>query len=247
VRHEVGHAVASPELDFGGRVFLSEGYAEVAAGGTSRKSAYPLRAADLDEEELVNYIAAGHFARYLVETRGWTTYQDAVGGGGLEFVLGLSIDALVEEFEREAPAAFPPRDPCPYPELPNIADGVWEESLSFSCGAEGATQYEFPDWSGTEGAAVWRSVRLDAGTYALEVEGGVEAVVVGCHTEVLTELPEAPSNGDVWNEVDQGPDATFAAGLEHEVELAAGTYRVALSSGTQEEETMRIRLRRLGG
>ena len=206
-----------------------------------------MRVEDLDEEELANYITAGHFARYLVETRGWTTYQDAVGGGGLESVLGLPVDALVEEFEREAPAAYPPRDPCPYPELPSVADGVWEESLTFSCGAEEATQYEFPDWSGTEGAAVWRSVRLDAGTYALEVEGGVEAVVVGCHTEVLSELPESPSSGDVWNEVDQGPDATFIAGVVHEVELTAGVYRVAMSSGTEGEETMRLRLRRLDG
>jgi len=245
VRHEVGHAIASPDLDFGGRVFLSEGYAEVAAGGTSRKSTYPMQAEDLDQKALPNYITAGHFARYLVETRGWTTYQDAVSGGGLESVLGLPADVLIEEYEREAPAAYPPRHPCPYPELPRVGDGIWEESLTFSCEAEDATQYEFPDWSGTEGAAMWRSVRLEAGTYGLEVEGGVEAIVLGCHTEVLSALPESPSNGDVWNEVDQGPDATFASGVEHELKLSAGTYRVALSSGTEGEEAMRLRLRRL--
>ncbi len=245
VRHEVGHAIASPALDFGGRAFLSEGYAELAAGHTSRKSTIPMRADDLDQAELANYVTAGHFARYLVQTHGWTTYQDAVASGDVESVLGQPLHVLADDYEREAPAAYPPRHPCPYPELPRIDDGLWQESLTFSCASQQATQYEFPDFSGTDGAAVWRSVTLDAGTYSLEVEGGAEAVVLGCHTDVLSDLPEPPSNGDVWNEVDQRPATTFAAGVEHELQLTAGTYRVAMSSGNEGEETMRLRLRRL--
>jgi len=241
VKHEVAHAVEADQIDFGGRVFLSEGHAEVLDGATSWKADTRLTVDGLEAKELTTYLSAHHFARYLVENYGWEAYQEALAAGGFEQRLGISTSELLDEYERNAPAAYPPRQPCPYPELQG-EDGSWDESFSFSCGSDEASQYEYGRWSRTEGAAVWRTVELEAGSYGIEVEGGVEALVIGCHTEVLSELPEAPSSGDLWNEVDQRPETAFAAGSVHEFAVTAGTYRVAVSSGVETEATMRLRL-----
>ncbi|MGH1348567.1 MAG: hypothetical protein ACRBN8_43880 [Nannocystales bacterium] len=248
LRHEIGHSFAASELDFGGRAFLSEGFAEVAAGRHTAFASYPMQVSDLDldDDELRSSVGAHRFARYLVETRGWPSYVAAMRHGDLEGVFGMSEAALVEEFEQEAPALYPGRNPCDHPVLPEVAEGEWEETMTFSCGSEGATQYEFSSWSATRDAALWRSVTLEEGRYGLEVEGGAQALIVQCQTEVLAEEPSLVSRLDVRNEADnRRQDVPLAAGVEHELEVAAGTYRVGISSGTEGQATMRVHLRRL--
>lgn len=244
IRHELAHAVERQEIDFASD-FWSEGFAVVGAGASSTESLFETLSVDdlSGERELINYAATGHFARYLVETRGWQAYR-AILEDGIEDALGQSPQSLVDEYEREAPAAYPPRHPCPYPVL-QPDDTGWTETFSFSCETPDATQYENLAASGTRGAAMVRSVVLEAGTYTFELQGGSELVLLGCLTEELVALPEPPSNGDVWNEVDQGQGQPFEAGISHTLTVTRGTYRIAISSNTEDEATMELRIRRI--
>ena len=190
LRHEVVHAVERGNLNFPS-VFWAEGHAEAGGGLTSWKSIHgPLLVEGLGSNDLVNYASAGHFARYLVETRGWEAYQRAIESG-VEEVFGVSEEELVAEYEREAPAAYPPRHPCPFPELQSDGAGEWRESFNFSCDTPGATQYEYRGFPASPGAAILRSVELEAGTYEVELDGGREVVLLGCHTEELEVVPVA--------------------------------------------------------
>jgi len=243
LRHEVVHAVEREELDFPS-VFWAEGHAEAGRGLTSWKSIHgPLLVEDLGSNDLVNYVSAGHFARYLVETRGWGAYQDAIERG-VEEVFGISEAELVAEYEREAPAAYPPRDPCPFPELESDGAEGWRESFNFSCDTPGATQYEYRGFPSSPGAALLRSVELEAGTYEVELEGGREVVLLGCHTEELDVVHDSPSNGDLQNETGHGLGKGFESGEIHKVTVTSGVYRVAVSSGTEGMGSMILRLRR---
>jgi len=190
-----------------------------------------------DRYVFANYVSTGHLARYLVETRGWGAYR-AVLKRGSEAALGLTVEALFQEYEREAPAAYPPQpSSCAFPEL-ETDGGDWSERFTFSCEASEATQYEYLGRSASRGAAVVRSVELDAGTYEMESMGGDGFILVGCLTDVLDVLPDEPPEGDLDNEVDHWTGQFFPSGVRHRISVTRGQYRVALSSGTEAEAAM---------
>ncbi len=244
VHHELAHAVAR-DFRFDSR-FWSEGFAEVASGIMSQKSGTEVLTTEQlsDEYVFANYVSAGHLARYLVETRGWGTYL-AVLEGGSEAALGQSTEALFQEYEREAPAAYPPEpSSCAFPEL-ETDGGDWSERFTFSCDAPEATQYEYLKGSRSRGAAVVRSVELDGGTYEMESAGGDGFILVGCLTGVLDVLPDGPSEGDLDNEVGHWTGQFFPSGVRHRISVTRGQYRVAVSSGTEAETAMEFHIRRV--
>ena len=158
IHHELGHAIEAGRIDFES-TFWSEGFAEVTTGHTSKKSQLEsLTTAHLaDDRPLVNYVTTGHLARYLVETQGWGSYR-AILDRGIEDAIGVSTESLVDEYESNAPAAYPPRSPCPHPPLATSGADAWSERLTFSCETPEATQYEFLRSSRSRGAALLRSV-----------------------------------------------------------------------------------------
>ena len=244
VHHEIAHAVAR-DFRFDSR-FWSEGFAEVASGVMSQKSELEVLTTEQlsDRYVFANYVSTGHLARYLVETRGWGAYR-AVLERGSEAGLGLTEEALFQEYEREAPAAYPPRpSSCDFPEL-ETDGGDWSERFRFSCEASEATQYEYLGRSASRGAAVIRSVELDAGTYEMESMGGDGFILVGCLTDVLDVLPDEPPEGDLDNEVDHWTGQFFPSGVRHRISVTRGQYRVALSSGTEAEAAMEFHIRRV--
>lgn len=245
VDHELVHAVTR-SINFPS-LFWEEGNAEVLAGGATLKSQQVTLTVDgLSAQELPNYVTAAHFQRFLVETRGLDAYVDLVQNGfDLEANYGESPSALVAEYEEEAPAVYPPIEPCPHPRLTE-SDGTWEETVSFSC--ESGSQYETVSATVSRGAAAHRAVELEAGTYEVRADGGDSFYGMGCQMEALDEHPDFddfPSNGSLPNEADGAAPFRFAANETHVLELTEGTYRFTLSSGKESTATMSLSIRRL--
>lgn len=245
VHHELGHAVEMGQFDFES-TFWSEGFAEVSAGSMSKKSQLESLTVGhfSDELPLVNYVTTGHVARYLVETYGWVTYRSVLENG-LEDTLAVSAESFVDEYESNAPAAYPSRSSCSHPPLATENDASWSESLTFSCETPEATQYEHLRSSRSRGAAILRAVELEAGTYELESVGGEGVVLLGCLTDELDELPDPGLDTDVPDEVSDSLGKSFSSGSPHQITVRGGTYRIAVSSGSEEEATVEIHLRRL--
>ena len=135
---------------------------------TSYDERFVLEAEDLQDNELFTYMTASHFCRFLVETFGMERFVRATHGEPLLDVFGAGADELTARYEREVPYSYPPLQPCPFPELPEVAPGEWSEALEFSCDSPEATQLEHATWSADEDAAVFRRVTVPAGTYAIE-------------------------------------------------------------------------------
>ncbi len=245
MEHELVHA-ALRDVEFPS-TFWREGNAELLAGtaGTRRDPSILLTPELFEAQELTNYVEATHFQRYLVETRGWEVYAELVRGGfDIQAVYGSTPEEIAAEYEAQAPAGYPPLDACDDPEIERTGDGIWETELTFSCAD--ASQLEGYSSSNDVGAAVHRTVSLEAGTYEIRQDGGSVLSVEGCWTEVLDAIPtEIPSNGDIPNEVDRGRAFLFAADETHTVTVTDGLYRFSLGSGTESEATLGLTIRRV--
>lgn len=242
IGHELVHAAAR-DLHFPSS-FWSEGAAEVLSRGTLRDEGVVLGPEDLEADSLTTYRSAAHFSRFLVETRGWEAYRLAIRGESLDDVYGQSATSLVGEYEREVPYAYPSLEPCPYPRIPQTGERRWEAELEFSCESADATEFEGGDWSQTPGAAVPRAVELEAGTYDLTLTGGQRVHAIACHEQVLSTATTAPSNGDLYSEIDLATSLPFDAGETHRLELTDGTYVLWISSGTYAAATVSISIER---
>lgn len=246
MEHELSHA-ALRDIDFPS-TFWREGNAELLAGvnGTRRDPNATLTTASFGADELPNDAEATHFQRYLVETRGWESYRTLVHSGfDLEAVYGLTPGELAAEYESQAPAGYPPLDVCDDPQLEATEEGLWRVEATFSCGT--GSQLEGGSFSSDVGAAVRRTVYLDAGTYEVRQDGGSAMFIEGSWVDVLDELPsEVPSSGDVPNQVDQaGGGFEFPANETHTLALTDGLYLFSLSSGTESEATVALMVRRV--
>jgi hypothetical protein len=227
VDHELVHAV-SRDLPYPSR-FWSEGTAEMFANFTRRQS-MPVEPEDLDAETLTNYGNPASFARYIVETYGWPAFRRIIRGDAIEDVLGVSVTEITQDFDADAPYSYPEFSPCDFPTLPTEGPGAWAETVSFTCDSPGATTFEFPAYSDTQGPALLRSVTLDAGTYEIAFVGELAHgyTLLGCQTTELDEDPGFERVGDVYNEANGGTGTFFPALGRQVLQLAAGTYRVAL-------------------
>jgi hypothetical protein len=245
LRHEVVHAVAR-DVPFPS-LFWSEGTAEIVAGiRTYKDDSIVLDASSLEADALVNYVSASHFARFIIETRGWDGFNAAIRGDPLEDALGETAQELTAAYERDAPHSYPPFEPCPYPSLPEISNGVWSEQLDFSCASGEATQFEAePDgWSSSPGAGISRTVELEEGTYALRLEGGEKILARRCQLTTESEPMADPFAFDIRSE-GYGLPNEFEAGREHVVYIGAGTYWFGISSGSNDRVVAEITVTRI--
>lgn len=239
VDHELVHAV-STSIKFPS-TFWEEGVAEALNGAGTHLYDRMLSSDALTSVERPNYAAAGHFVRWLIETRGMDRLNRAIRQQPLEKIYGQSAEELVADYNETAPWGYPAWAPCPQPEVPQVSDGSWAESLTFSCETELATAKE---WYGT---SLFRTLALEAGTYEITLAGGLGALVVGCQMDVLEERPVEMSHGDLMNEAERSQTAfgTFLeSGKVHEITITDGVYRFAISSGVYGPATMDISVRR---
>ena len=247
--HELSHAIKP--LDSFPSEFWAEGSAQALVGRISL--ADPTRAlsvADLDSEDLPNYVRATHFQRYLIEEYGVAGYADLVASGfAVQETFGLSPQQLVAAFEADAPFAYPAFDACTDAEISELGGGGWSASVEFSCDSAEATQYEREDFAGPRsasvGAAVHRTLELPEGAYDFRLEGGEGFSLEGCFLEALSESPTGfRLNGDVFNAVERANATAYASGETHRLRVTRGLYRVTLSSGTEAEALLDFSVQR---
>lgn len=244
--HELVHAIVR-DMEFES-LFWQEGVAEAVSGGPTWKD--PRRALtpdDLQAESLVTYRSAAHFNRFIIETRGWEAYRRVVFESvSMEEALGSSNAAILGEYESSVPFAYPALDPCPFPTLPQTDDGGWSETLDLDCASDDATQFERVTSSSVDGGiGVVRRLELSAGTYAVELHGGVEVIALACAATELPEQSEPPTNGDLYSEYDFALGTPLESGSEHVLTLTDGTYRFSVTSGTQEASSATLMVRRI--
>ena len=240
VDHEVVHAVvarfASPPA------FWSEGIAvALERNGTHEGGATVLDSAAITDERQLDYATAGHFVRWLLETRDSAAYPRILNGESVDAIYGASLEDLAAEHEATRPHAYPPWSPCDYPELTEAEPGIWTETIAVSCSE--------PDSSSAEGYrfAVPRSVELEAGRYELTTTGGVGTRVVGCQMDAWPDPPPSMANGDVPNEVENSQTSVgllFHSGSTHELNLTDGVYKVVVSTEADAEDVT-VDLRRV--
>jgi hypothetical protein len=229
VDHEIVHAVAR-DIEFPSR-FLSEGTAELLSGSSRRDTSITLTPADLEADVLYNYVSATHFSRFVVEVFGRDAFLQLISGVPFDDALGITPLEATQRYEDEAPYAYPSMDPCPYPALPSVADGVWQETVEFTCDSPEASGFEFGGYSENPNPTIFRTVHLEAGEYEFDYDGGIAPgyVVLGCFTDVLDTPPAPPpSNGDLFNEIDGGGGTWFPGAGRQILAVTEGTYRVAL-------------------
>ncbi|MEX1367492.1 MAG: hypothetical protein AB1Z98_30470 [Nannocystaceae bacterium] len=243
VDHEVVHAVVDRFAD--PAPFWNEGIAEaLTKRGTFRgyRQSVTDNVSARDSLE-VDYATAGHFVRWLVETRGIDSVRERLRGIAVEQALGESLDALEAEHAAEAPYTYPPiRDACDFLPLAAVDERSWSERIDISCDQESISRFE-----GFWLSAV-RTVELSAGRYELRTTGGQGARLVGCQDRAWPEPPPAMVNGDVPNAVENGQTSLgvlFDSDVVHQLQLTDGRYKVVLPTW-EDEDTVEISLRRMG-
>ncbi|EDM77803.1 hypothetical protein PPSIR1_38514 [Plesiocystis pacifica SIR-1] len=245
--HELVHAVLR-NRDFS-RLFWSEGLAEGLKGqGTLLNTSGDVLASyDADESSKLDYRAAGHFMRWLVETRGLSAMQDFIAGESFESAFGGPLQELADEHDASAPYAYPDWEPCSGPELASSGEESWRESVTASCSDPETERL-------TVGVpTVTRIVTLEGGAYEVSMSGGVGLWIRGCLDKALQdELPSYNEdgsviyywNGDVFNEAQfshTGLFSFFPSERVHELELTPGRYEVAIEAGADDPATVNWR------
>jgi hypothetical protein len=228
IDHEIVHAVTR-DIDFPS-LFWSEGTAELASGITRKELGRMLTPDQFVATEMKNYLTAGHFSRFIVETYGWDAFNRIIRGESLDDVLGITELEVTQLYENDAPYSYPWLEPCPYPPVPSVEPGRWQETVAFTCESPDTSTFEFTSHSFQPGPVLLRSVELEAGEYEFEYDGASASgyVLLGCQTEALDVPPEAPSNGDLYNEAEQANGTLFPTVGRHILAVTDGTYRVAL-------------------
>ncbi len=134
VEHELVHAVAAvfPNRD----AFFSEGLAVALSGSTEFGPYAPVFPVARPED--VDYVSAGHFVRWLIETHGIEAVIDHLESSGslAQFEQRFGpLDEVVEAFVSTAPAVYPPLYVHPTPTLDERGVEIWASELDVDCDA----------------------------------------------------------------------------------------------------------------
>ncbi len=136
VEHELVHAITA---QLGNRdSFFDEGLAEALSSATTFGQFAPAFPAGSSAE--VDYASAGHFVRWLLESRGWSQLRAHLSepGGVAEFeaVFGQELEELTQEFFASANPVYPRLYEHPIPSFDAAGDAIWASALEFDCERE---------------------------------------------------------------------------------------------------------------
>jgi hypothetical protein len=242
VDHELVHAViatfASPAA------LWNEGAAEaLQSDRTLRGSSTPV--ANLDRTTLeVDYLTAGHFSRWLVETRGIETYRSLLRAGGsarvaFEDTYAMTIEDAQAQYLSEAPYSYGALIGCEHPELPQVDALTWSDTLEVDCANADVH-------ATTGGLGAFRVLTITArDDYAFSTSAAL-GVISRCDDEDLASPPmtDDPEFADVPPITDAFVyQYTRIFGADGEVtvlDLVPGRYEVAVGSLDYEARTERL-------
>lgn len=235
--HELAHAAAC-DLRSGSAPALSEGLAKSFEVTSLSAKFDPTQFLVATRSREVNYDEAGHFVRWLLETRSLDAFQETYetalrkGGEGIFDVLELSydqdVDALFADYEASAPHMWVPHRQCADLEvLEPQQEGVWEFDAMFDC--EDDSTYGPDELAGDDTHCSYLADNTIYQSFLLEIDApGSYRFLREIETSVEIErcVPQAGLSeeeaAEIWHS-----DWLFAGvqGIT-DVELMAGTYRV---------------------
>ena len=194
VEHELVHAITT---DFPNRdAFFEEGLAEALSMATQFGQYAPRFPVGSSAD--VDYPSAGHFVRWLFETRGiepLLAHMDTDGGiAQFEAIYEQSLDDLTSTYFTDAAWRYPRLYDYPTPSFEVQGDELWSSDLDFACsrddirgakdGLEAIRELTLPKsgyyaiWSSTGGRIRGRAKSVDAQAsssvagYAFALPGG---------------------------------------------------------------------------
>ena len=222
--HELVHVVAAP---VGAPVdFWREGLAEAVSGGRTERG-YELVVDSVDKDNLeFSYLTAGHFVRWLIESRGMGTFLDLYRGMAFDAVYGESLAGIEEEFNADAPWSYPPLESCDLPGLELASDAAYDDTVEIDCDDPSGSHFDgfVPRVSTARAFEV-----AEAGAYDLDVTGGLGVFIYKCQTSVILEDPGERTAGDVFSEIKVGPwMLLWGSGQRHTIALEAGKHRMTI-------------------
>jgi hypothetical protein len=252
VAHELGHA-ATCEWRQNTTPYLSEGLAESLEVTPLQFMGDPREFVTTGSTFDINYDAAGHFVRWLIEDGGADPFLELFltsplrGGDGayeaLAAVYAEEAEALFVDYEATAPFMWVPHRQCADLEILEPEGGVWEFESVFDCDAPSTLgPYERAgDKTNVDlfaPTSMYQSFLIEIATpglYRFEQELETSVEIERCVEK--TALSEAEVE-QLWHR-----EGLFA-GLQGltDVELKAGTYRVDVRRQYAEPHPVSLRI-----
>jgi hypothetical protein len=197
----------------------------------------------------VDYLTAGHFSRWLLETYGDELYGKLLRAGGsareaFESTYEMSIEQAQAQYLEAAPYSYGARVGCEAPELPQSDDVLgWAETIEVDCSHSDV-------YGGSSGMAVRRVLTIpEQGDYTITTTSQY-ADITRCPIEdiEIEPLDGDPALGDVppLNDVFlfQYIRSFAGDGEPTTLNLAAGRYEVSFAHDDHTPRTVHVEVRR---
>ena len=243
--HEIVHAVAAPLGET--RKLWGEGLAEALSGRFLRRTwdaetTVVTEWGETTSAEL-DYTLAGHFAKWIIETRGVEAYLRLYAGEDVESVLGLSLDDVGAEYISDAPWGYS-SDACLEPAAAVVLEEHTED-FEIDCDVDGMRHLVggYPD-----SVALSKNLQVEGpGTYAVTLSRGWGFRVLRCLSEVVREEEPPTEGGGIFHDADVLPPIPVLLGNdENLLELQAGIHRFTVfGTAGLEREQVALTLRRV--
>lgn len=245
IEHELVHAVAA-SLSNSPAAFWGEGAAEALQSHRTRFG----RTAPIDNLKLeypqLSYLTAGHFSRWLFETRGAERYRALLSStrgarAAFETTYGMSMEAAQAEYLADAPFSYGALISCNHPALESTEPLEWAETIDIDCNNIGVR-------GSPDGMSVFRVLTVEErGHYELWTSAEFGSISL-CNDTVLVSAPEPddPAYGDVppvtMEFVERFSRVFSSEGQSGVLELVPGRYEVAVGFSGFEAKTAEVRV-----
>lgn len=149
------------------------------------------------EAPYLDYNVAGHFSRWLFETHGIERYQALLRAPGdaraaFEQTYEMTVEEAQEQYFAQAPYSYGAFLGCDYPELSQVDETQWSETIDVDCGKPHVR-------GGPYGMGAYRVLTITERadyTFSTTAEGGVISPCKDQDVEAPTEYGD-PALGDV--------------------------------------------------
>lgn len=239
--HELVHAVIAT---FGDPADIwDEGAAEsLASDRTYRDSSLPSASLDTDDP---NYLTAGHFSRWLLNSYGLDLYRELLrhpgsGRQAFEDTYGVRVEDVEGDYFELSPQSYAAMHTCGYPELPLTGERRWEEELDIDCSRADV-------YGGSRSLIVRRELIIaERGFYAFSTTAEA-GMIMRCQDEDYDEVPseELPElYGDVpaftKSVIHAYPVPLEGDGVVRVLDLTPGRYELWIGNTSHTNEVARV-------
>lgn len=244
IDHELVHAVVATLPNDSAR-FWDEGAAEaLQSARTFWGRSAPIDNLDLDRSQPA-YRVAGHFSRWLLETRGPELYRMLLSSprgarAAFEETYNMTLETAQAEFFEAAPYSYGALVSCDHPDLEQQDTLEWTETIDVDCDAVGVR-------AGPFGIGAFRVLTIVERMH-YDLSTSAEFGIIGRCNDVELESPASPEPDPALGDVPPITTAFIeqyvvrfgADGETTTLDLVPGRYEVSLGSNDFERRTVEV-------